>query len=459
MAMTLPLSITPTSSPTSSASPETNPPHTPASPTMPDSGSPAASSSSKESSASPNATSAPATHHPNGQPIKRKPSRRANTAERRATHNAVERARRETLNSRFLDLAALLPNLSQIRRPSKSAIVNSSIAHIHAARRHRALAARELRVLKVETDALRRELNEWRDRAGLPRVEEPPRGEGFAIVASGEVEVLPAPVGMELGDEEDEEEYAPQPPPPQQPQQEEMVHLEELRAVAMLKAGAHPFAHSVPRASILPRAPLAPSPFDHSGGLVQGFGGAAFGGGPAAADVDKVAAWHMHLYQTMQGGAAPGMFTPPQSAHGVSNNNNGNGNGNNGGNGNNNNNAQAAAFFANLHRQQQMMGTHGPMYGSPVDGDDGSSVSSAASQHQARARSQSVGGVGGVGGEMPEFAGVPRRMGAWAGGEGMMMGMGMGGGVGMGMGMGMGVGVGMKTLAVGGGNGGFAMMM
>ena len=33
---------------------------------------------------------------------KRKPSRRANTAERRATHNAVERARRETLNGRFL---------------------------------------------------------------------------------------------------------------------------------------------------------------------------------------------------------------------------------------------------------------------------------------------------------------------------------------------------------------------
>src|ERR1700760_75530 len=68
-------------------------------------------------------------------PVKRKPSRRANTAERRATHNAVERQRRETLNGRFLDLAALLPNLSQIRRPSKSSIVNSSIAHIHASRR------------------------------------------------------------------------------------------------------------------------------------------------------------------------------------------------------------------------------------------------------------------------------------------------------------------------------------
>ena len=36
------------------------------------------------------------------QQIKRKPSRRANTAERRATHNAVERQRRETLNARFL---------------------------------------------------------------------------------------------------------------------------------------------------------------------------------------------------------------------------------------------------------------------------------------------------------------------------------------------------------------------
>lgn len=42
---------------------------------------------------------------PTGPPAtqpKRKPSRRANTAERRATHNAVERARRETLNGRFL---------------------------------------------------------------------------------------------------------------------------------------------------------------------------------------------------------------------------------------------------------------------------------------------------------------------------------------------------------------------
>ncbi|KAJ6615232.1 hypothetical protein B0H10DRAFT_2435570 [Mycena sp. CBHHK59/15] len=35
-------------------------------------------------------------------PPKRKTARRANTAERRATHNAVERMRRESLNGRFL---------------------------------------------------------------------------------------------------------------------------------------------------------------------------------------------------------------------------------------------------------------------------------------------------------------------------------------------------------------------
>lgn len=139
----------------------------------------------------------------NNNKASRKPSRRANTAERRATHNAVERQRRETLNGRFLDLAALLPNLSQIRRPSKSSIVNSSIAHIHASRRHRVLASRELRLLKMESDALRRELNEWRDRAGIPRVEEPQRGDGFGIVLSGELEVI-VPAGGIM--EEDEEE-------------------------------------------------------------------------------------------------------------------------------------------------------------------------------------------------------------------------------------------------------------
>ncbi len=172
--------------PNSPASDDSNQPLTPTTPTLP--------------LASPSDELPPPPHSaPVGGPgQKRKPSRRANTAERRATHNAVERQRRETLNGRFLDLAALLPNLSQIRRPSKSSIVNSSIAHVHASRRHRLLAARELRALKMEADALRREINEWRDRSGVPRVEEPVRGEGFGMVISGELEVL----GV-AGEEED----------------------------------------------------------------------------------------------------------------------------------------------------------------------------------------------------------------------------------------------------------------
>jgi len=135
-----------------------------------------------------------------------KPNRRANTAERRATHNAVERQRRETLNGRFLDLAALLPNLSQIRRPSKSSIVNSSIAHINASRRHRILAAQQLRLLKNETDALRHEVNEWRMRAGVPGVEEPRRADGFAVILSGELEFEAGDM-MEGDEGEDDDDF------------------------------------------------------------------------------------------------------------------------------------------------------------------------------------------------------------------------------------------------------------
>ncbi|KAJ7807980.1 hypothetical protein B0H14DRAFT_3763031 [Mycena olivaceomarginata] len=115
-------------------------------------------------------------------------TRRVNTAKRRATHNAVERQRRETLNGRFLDLAALLSNLNQIRRPSKSEIVNSAIAHLNASRRHRRLAAQQLRIMKNETEALRNEVNEWRAHARAPFSEEPMRSDAFGIVIRGEIE-------------------------------------------------------------------------------------------------------------------------------------------------------------------------------------------------------------------------------------------------------------------------------
>ena len=52
------------------------------------------------------------------------------------------------------------------------------------------IAARELRAVNAEADSLRRELNEWRERSGIPRLEEPARSDGFNLVLSGEVEVV-----------------------------------------------------------------------------------------------------------------------------------------------------------------------------------------------------------------------------------------------------------------------------
>ncbi|KAJ6550221.1 hypothetical protein B0H19DRAFT_1074088 [Mycena capillaripes] len=139
---------------------------------------------------------------------KSKTTRRANTAERRATHNAVERQRRETLNGRFMDLAGMLSNLRQIRRPSKSAIVNSAIAHLNASRRHRILAAHELRMMKDEADTLRHELNVWRARSGAPFVEEPMRGDAFGIVLRGELEFEAGEMMLDGDEGEEDEEYA-----------------------------------------------------------------------------------------------------------------------------------------------------------------------------------------------------------------------------------------------------------
>jgi len=252
MALTLPIP----SSPSSASADSPNLPQTPMSPTH----------SAPTLTLAPDQSSAPFTTNSSPGPVssansqaKRKPSRRANTAERRATHNAVERQRRETLNGRFLDLAALLPNLSQIRRPSKSAIVNSSIAYVHVSRRHRAMASRELRLLKLEADALRRELNEWRDRANLPRVEEPVRSEAFSMVLSGEVEILTPIPGMDeeeegdgLGDNEDDAPIRAMPAGIARSIPEEPEDLNSVAAPAV-KPLPNPFPHNLP-----PHHPSAP---------------------------------------------------------------------------------------------------------------------------------------------------------------------------------------------------------
>jgi len=202
---------------------------------------------------------------PGGAKRTSKTTRRVNTAERRATHNAVERQRRETLNGRFLDLAALLSNLNQIRRPSKSAIVNSSIAHLNASRRHRILAAQQLRMVKNETDALRHEVNEWRARAGVAFVEEPIRGDAFGIVLRGELEFEAGDM-LEGDSGEDEEDggaysaaqYAAESVDDyvllqhQQREHAEMIAAQAQAAQLQQAAFAHPAVHPAAAAHALP---------------------------------------------------------------------------------------------------------------------------------------------------------------------------------------------------------------
>lgn len=49
--------------------------------------------------------------------------------QRRAEHNAIERARRESLNTKFQQLAHSLPNLHNDRRPSKGTIIERTLEY------------------------------------------------------------------------------------------------------------------------------------------------------------------------------------------------------------------------------------------------------------------------------------------------------------------------------------------
>ncbi|KAI7900387.1 uncharacterized protein BX663DRAFT_532329 [Cokeromyces recurvatus] len=51
-------------------------------------------------------------------------------AQKRAEHNAIERARRESLNTKFQQLAHSLPNLQNDRRPSKGTIIERTLEYV-----------------------------------------------------------------------------------------------------------------------------------------------------------------------------------------------------------------------------------------------------------------------------------------------------------------------------------------
>ncbi|RSH77558.1 uncharacterized protein EHS24_003115 [Apiotrichum porosum] len=149
---------------------------------------------------------------PAGAP-KPKPRKRVNTAEKRHQHNAIERQRRETLNSKFLVLARLLPSLAACRRPSKSAIVNGSISHLSHQRSQRLLAAKLLRQMAAEREELLAEVNQWRQANGCqPKTTASPWAEEAEEVYQVEKETFGsfASMGGEGGDDQDDQDDEPQ---------------------------------------------------------------------------------------------------------------------------------------------------------------------------------------------------------------------------------------------------------
>jgi len=110
-------------------------------------------------------------------PVKRRSRRPPSTPAKRATHNAIERARRESLNGKFLELAKALPNMPTVKRPSKSSIVIKSLEYVYQ------VQSRE-RTLIDEKAALQKEVEDLRARLGL--APSPPKSTEVKLYAQPE---------------------------------------------------------------------------------------------------------------------------------------------------------------------------------------------------------------------------------------------------------------------------------
>ncbi|KAF7318447.1 BHLH domain-containing protein [Mycena chlorophos] len=181
-----------------------------------------------------------------------------NVAARKASHNAIERARRDKLNARIIQLGSLLPSLSSVRRPSRLAITKSSIAHVHLARRHRLLAMTQLGRMAGEHAAMVDEVNRWRSRAGIPLL---PRGDperGLRAMQALD-EALMEPVGTMNEDEFDERfseaAFESEPPYPQPPAQTAGARARKS------KASPQRFAYHLPPVGSFDFPYPSPAPF------------------------------------------------------------------------------------------------------------------------------------------------------------------------------------------------------
>ncbi|KAJ2611240.1 hypothetical protein H4S08_003253 [Coemansia sp. RSA 1365] len=91
----------------------------------------------------------------------------AEHAQRRATHNAIERARRESLNGQFQDLASAVPALIHVRRPSKATIVEKSLEYIRTFKEHLGNRDQYIKKLQLRNLSLHDEVNRLRNQLGL----------------------------------------------------------------------------------------------------------------------------------------------------------------------------------------------------------------------------------------------------------------------------------------------------
>ncbi|KAF7729107.1 hypothetical protein EC973_004875 [Apophysomyces ossiformis] len=76
--------------------------------------------------------------------------------DRRSAHNALERQRRENLNSKFQQLAHVLPALQTVRRPSKTMIVAKSLEFVSNSLRRESDYRTQIQELRKENELLRK---------------------------------------------------------------------------------------------------------------------------------------------------------------------------------------------------------------------------------------------------------------------------------------------------------------
>jgi hypothetical protein len=85
-------------------------------------------------------------------------------SEKRMVHNAMERVRRETLNTKFQELAYALPTLRTVRRPSKSQIVQRALEFVRTAFVQEKIYQKQITNLKRENEMLIAQLDTIRDK-------------------------------------------------------------------------------------------------------------------------------------------------------------------------------------------------------------------------------------------------------------------------------------------------------